>query len=95
MALQVVDVQIRGNQGTVVLQSDLPNHPAAIDELQGADARRTAIMAASQKGLGGAAINGFLPSPYPVTAEGKPVEDPLKDRLAAYQIEIAVMARPA
>ena len=92
MSVFVVETKLNGNSGVVTLQSDNPKHAEAIDELQNMESRRLAISEASRNGLGVASINGWALTPYPITKEGVPMEDPTTQSLGGYRIDIPVTA---
>lgn len=94
MALKVANFNCVGGQATVTLESDARDHGAAIGELQSQDAKRLALEEAARRGLGNVAINGFGEAPYPITGEGKPLDNPFQDVAAGYRIDIPVMSRP-
>lgn len=93
MAVSVVNVQFVGNKGTVTLVSDLAEFPAQIEELQSSAARNEALLEASRHGLSAPAISDLHQAAYPITPEGKPLENPLTERVAGYRVDVSVAGR--
>lgn len=65
------------SRGTVVIESDLTGPPfnAAFDELTGNGTVQMAQQFATQMGCAPAYLNGNKIGPYPVNAEGLPLEE--------------------
>lgn len=89
MALQVLDMSAPTGKQQVTITSDLPQHNLAIMELQSADARKLAIQHAGGRGITNARCE--MPSaPYPVDADGQPVVDPIKQKIASYRVDVPI-----
>jgi hypothetical protein len=94
MTLQVVDYVGSGSGAVVTLQSDNPNLSDAICELQTMAARNQAIAEGASRGLVRPAVGGMGQAPYPITAEGRVLQNPLTEKVAAYRVDIQISASP-
>lgn len=89
MALQVLEMSAPTGKQQVTITSNNPAHNLAIVELQSAEARKLAIQYASSRGVSNARCE--MPSaPYPVDAEGQSVVDPVKQKIAAYRMDVPI-----
>ena len=81
MAVNTVEVKLEGDgsRGSVLIESDLTELSAQIEELGSAKAREHVLMAATQKGIKGQpGISRTVDPPYPLNAFGETIEN-LKD----------------
>jgi hypothetical protein len=94
MTLHVVEYLATGNGATVTLQSDIERHPDAISELQSMAARSRAIAEAAARGVTRPAVSGLNQAPYPITPEGRAMQNPLTEQVAAYRVDVQVTGSP-
>ena len=79
MAVKVLKADIDGSRGSVLIESDLPEFPAQIEELGSAHAREQVLAAAIKEGIkGNPGISRLADPAYPVNAFDEIIED-LKD----------------
>ena len=90
---QVYGTVIAHNSGTVCLESDqTQKHGQAIIELQSLDAKRKAQQVAATRGIADPRLE-FSQAPYAVDKDGDIVTDPIKQKTAAYRIDVKVTGR--
>jgi len=101
MALSVVEQYTVGGEtfGTspsipafICLRSDLPLSKQ-ISELTEGPARKMAIAIAQVRGISDPRINGFGGAAFPVDQEGRPLTDPIKQKIHEYHADIPVCGR--
>jgi hypothetical protein len=95
MGVQVIEkeTKLATTGGRVVLTSDKPEFPLAIEELASADARKAAIAAASMRGCPDPRVSNMAAKPYPVDPEGNPVVDQTKQAIAGYRVDVDIIPR--
>lgn len=78
MAVTPVEVKLDGDgsRGSVLIESDLPELSAQIEELTSAKARETVLMAAVKEGIKGQpGISRTVEPPYPLNAFNETIEN--------------------
>jgi len=77
MGIKVLDVEVHGDgsRGSVLIESDLAEFPAQIEELTSSQARESVLNAASKKLTGSPGISRTSEPPYPVNAQGETIEN--------------------
>ncbi len=77
MAVKSVEVRLDGDgsRGSVLIESDLPEFGAQIEELGSAKAREHVLMSVVKEGIKGQpGISRTVDPPYPINSEGQVIE---------------------